>query len=510
MSSVRVEPPRPMPAPFVATSVGLRPRVAQRRTSLNSVLVGGFALLSVLLLAGVGGRPAAIVYAVAAGFVALVLHTRDPVAYVSFTLWVWFLSPFVRRVLDMHHGWNPTSPALLAPQFAAAVAVLTLARRASSLRNPRFAPYLLVFAALAYGYSVGIINAGFVAATYALVTWLAPAFFGLFLAVEWRRYPAMQEELMRTFRVALPLLAAYGIYQFVRLPKWDAGWMRNADMRSIGIPLPFLVRVFGTLNTPGPFAAVLLTGVLLILPTKGWFRYVSVALSLLALLLTRTRSAWVAFIIGLLVSQLSQPLSQIPKRTFTLVAVALLALPLATMPQFRSSIASRLSTFSNLRGDNSFMKRVAFSSMTASSIVESAEGAGLGSTGGATKLSTGSGQRSLDNGFLEIFYVLGWPGGTAFFLGIAGLLVQSARFAETRADSFAGTARATAVALLSMLPVGDVFTGATGLLLWAMVGLGISAHAYHTTTGLAIRSQARRFAERQRARVPVTRVPSVI
>ncbi|MCX5767559.1 MAG: O-antigen ligase family protein [Gemmatimonadetes bacterium] len=510
MSSVRVEPSSPAAATFVAPSVGLRPRVAQRRASFTNVLIGGFSLLTLLLLSGVGGRPAAIVYALAAGFVALVLHTRDPVAYMSFTLWMWFVSPFVRRVLDMHHGWNPTSPALLAPQFAAAVAVMTLARRARSLRNPLFAPYLLVLAALAYGYSVGIINAGIVPATYALVTWLAPAFFGLFLAVEWRRYPAMREELLHTFRIALPLLAAYGVYQFVRLPQWDSGWMRNADLRSIGLPLPFLVRVFGTLNTPGPFAAVLLTGVLMILPTKGWFRYVSVTLSLLALLLTRTRSAWVAFIVGLFVSQLSQPLSQMPKRTITLIAVALMALPLATMPQFRSSIASRLNTFSNLRGDNSFMKRVAFSSVTASNIVESAEGAGLGSTGGATKLSNTKGMRSLDNGFLEIFYVLGWPGGTAFFLGIAGLLVQSARFAETRADSFAGTARATAVALLSMIPVGDVFTGATGLLLWAMVGFGISAHAYHTTTGLAIKSQARRFAERQRARVPVTRVPSVI
>ncbi len=509
MSRVRVEPPRPVAAPFVAPSVGLRPRVAQRRTSVNVVLVGGFALLSLLLLAGAGGRPAAIVYAVAAGVVALVLHTRDPVAYVSFTLWMWFLSPFVRRVLDMHHGWNPTSPALLAPQFAAAVAVLTLLRRARSLRNPLFTPYLFVFAALAYGYSVGIINAGVVPATYALVTWLAPAFFGLFLAVEWRRYPAMREEVMRTFRIALPLLAAYGVYQFVRLPQWDAGWMRNADMRSIGIPLPFLVRVFGTLNTPGPFAAVLLTGVLLILPTKGWFRYVSVAVSLVALLLTRTRSAWVAFIVGLIVSHLSQPLAHIPKRTITLVAVALMALPLATMPQFRSSIASRLNTFSNLRGDNSFMKRVAFSSVTASNIVESAEGAGLGSTGGATKLSAVKGLRSLDNGFLEIFYVLGWPGGTLFFLGIAGMLIQSSRFAETRADGFAGSARAIAVALLSMIPVGDVFTGATGLLLWSMVGLGISAHAYHKTTGLAIKSQARQFAERQRARMMTARVPSV-
>jgi hypothetical protein len=34
-----------------------------------------------------------------------------------------------------------------------------------------------------------------------------------------------------------------------------------------------------------------------------------------------------------------------------------------------------------------------------------------------------------------------------------------------------------------------VFTGSTGTLLWGMMGLSIAAHAYHLTTGLALRSR---------------------
>jgi len=478
---------RPAPPPALPL-----PTSGRKIPSGTIIVVGMFAAATLAMLAGAGGRPAAIAYAGLAALAALVLHTTDPVSYVNFTLWLWFISPFVRRVLDWRHGWNPTSPVLLAPQLAALLAVVTLGRHFKELRGFLFAPYLLVLAALGYGYMVGIVSAGAIPATYALVTWLAPALFGLQLAVMWRRYPELRASILRTFYVAVPVLAAYGIYQFARLPAWDSAWMRNADMRSIGAPLPFLVRAFGTLNTPGPFAAVLLTGIILILPYKGWLRYPGIALALVALLLTRTRSAWIAFIVGIVAAQLSQPLGRIPKRTITLLAVSLLALPLAATPQFRDTILPRLNTLTNLRNDNSFVKRVAFSQQTASNIVESAEGSGLGSTGGAIKLNSGQGVRSLDNGFLEVFYIFGWPGGTMFFLGISGLVLQSFRFAEARNDSFSNAVRASAAALVSILPVGDVFTGPTGLLIWSMIGLGIGAHAFHLTTGLALRSQAAR------------------
>ena len=98
--------------------------------------------------------------------------------------------------------------------------------------------------------------------------------------------------------------------------------------------------------------------------------------------------------------------------------------------------------------------------------------------------------RSLDNGFLEVFFVLGWPGGTLFFLGVGGLMFQSFRFADAKRDPFAATARACALAMLSILPIGDIFTGPSGVFLWSFVGLSIGAHAYHLTTGLAVRSRA--------------------
>ena len=442
------------------------------------------------MLAGAGGRAANIIFPLLAFVTAAVLFRRSAAMYSSFVLWIWFLSPFVRRVFDYRHGWNPTNPVLLAPPLVAALAVFTIARYASELRGRLFAPFLLILFALGYGYSVGMINAGLIPATYALLTWIAPLMFGVHLALSWRHYIEIREAIRKTFALAVPLLAAYGIYQFVRIPVWDAQWMINADLRSIGSPLPFLVRVFGTLNTPGPYAGFLLAGILMQITGRGFVRFPGIAGAALALLLTRTRAAWVAFLIGLVVHQLTQPLVRLPRRIITIVVVTILAVPLTQIPAFRSTIANRLSTMKSISSDNSFIKRVQFSQQNASEIVETAEGSGLGMTGGAAKLRAGSpGFRSLDNGFLEIFFLFGWPGGIMFFLGIAALLYQSFQFVEAKRDPFAAAVRATALALVSILPIGDVFTGSTGTLLWGMMGLGIAAHAYHLTTGYALRSR---------------------
>ncbi len=479
----------------------------RRGPSRDKIVVGVFVAATLVLLAGVGGRLASYVYLLAAAVTGLVLLFNAPVTYISFSLWLWWLTPFVRRMLDHRHGWNPTNIVLVAPPLVALFSVVVILRHTRELRGILYAPYLLVLAALAYGYAVGIISAGTIPATYALITWLAPVLFGIHLAVSWRRYPELAGSLRRTFSIALPLLAAYGLYQFVRLPSWDAEWMRNADLRSIGNPLPFLVRIFGTLNTPGPYAAFLVAGLLMLLLGKGRLRYISTALALVALLLTRTRAAWAAFMIGLVVQYLSQPIVRLPKRTVTLIVVSLLALPIAAIPKFRNMIVPRLSTLTSLREDNSFVKRVQFSTATANGIVDAAAGSGLGTTGGAIKLRGMQGVRSLDNGFLEVFYIYGWPGGALLFLGIGGLLLQAFRFLEARRDPFANSVRATAVALISILPIGDVFTGPTGTLLWSMVGLGIAAHAYHLTTGLALRSRAAAAQMRKAAPAPAPLLP---
>ena len=135
----------------------------------SSVAVALFVLATAVMLAGIGGRAANIAFVVLAVVTGAFLLNRSPVTYSSFSLWLWFVTPFVRRVLDFRHGWNPTNPALLAPPLVAALSILTLWRHARELRERFFVPFLLILGALGYGYSVGAIVAGFTPATYALL-----------------------------------------------------------------------------------------------------------------------------------------------------------------------------------------------------------------------------------------------------------------------------------------------------------------------------------------------------
>lgn len=492
----------PFPTARKASAPGTFTGTAAPRPSrfgFAQVLMGIWALFLVGIYYGLGGSLASYFYLAVAAIIGIVLHEKAPVSYVSFSLSLWWYTPFIRRVIDWRHGWNPTDPALIAPQFVAGIAILTLARYSRDLRGRLYAPFLLIIAALIYAYSVGLVNGGLRPATYALVTWLAPLAFGLHLGVRWRQYPEYVQAIRSLFARFLPFMALYGIYQFVFLPPWDRAWLMASQMRSLGIPLPFLIRVFGTLNTPGPYAAFLMVGCILGIQGKGFLRYPAIALSFVSLLITRTRAVWIAFIIGLVAQALSQPVLRLPRRSLTILVVTLLALPLAGSDQFKKTILPRLGTLKSIESDASFNKRLDFSESAASTVVGQAEGVGLGSTGGAVALrTTTGGVRSLDNGLLEVFFIFGWVGGTLFFLGLAGLLIQSLRFAEASRDPFAGGARACALALVSILPVGEVFTGSSGTLLWSMVGLGLGAHAFHLTTGLALRSRAWEAAMRAR------------
>ncbi len=95
-----------------------RPQAKPRALNTSSVAVGLFVLATLAMLTGLGGRAANFAYVGLAVLVGGVLIQRSPVMYSSFSLWLWFLTPFVRRVLDYRHGWNPTNVVLLAPPVA--------------------------------------------------------------------------------------------------------------------------------------------------------------------------------------------------------------------------------------------------------------------------------------------------------------------------------------------------------------------------------------------------------
>jgi hypothetical protein len=461
------------------------------RVSVSTVTLVLFAAVTLIGVAGVGGRLFAPVFVGMAAVAGLTAYYRAPTRYIAFVYALWFFTPWVRRMVDMRYGFQPASFVLMAPVVVTLIALLTLAYRARELRGALMYPFAFTLVGVGYAYFVGVLQNGMLPATYALLTWIGPIAFGMHLILNWRIFPALRKAFLDFLQWAVPVLGAYGIYQVIVLPKWDRFWMIAADLGSIGPPVPFGFRAFGTMNSPGPYAVVLMMGILFLLGTARRGMVLSLTLAFVSLLLTRVRSAWIAVAIGLVVVQLFGSLRRTVRNWVFVLLMAGLALPVLSLDVFRESIAARLLSLTDLEDDSSVRTRIMLSQLAVQSIGLRAEGEGLGGTGGGTKLlRTGvEKQASIDNGFLEIFYVMGWPGGCLIMLGLIGQLLTLARFRDSRGDPFSTSALATVWALLAVLLIGDIFSGSTGAVFWGAYGFACSAHAYNYSIGRGLRSQ---------------------
>lgn len=470
--------------PHVATIGGER-----AKASASTVAFIIFAMVTALGMAGVGGGLFAVFFVGTATVAALVAYYRAPPRYVVFVFALQFFTPFVRRVVDYHHGYQPASPILLAPAIVPLVAMLSLFYRARELRGSMLYPFTFTLAGVTYGYFIGVLKVGMIPATYALLTWLGPISFSIHLILNWRLFPALRESFLSFLQWGLPVIAAYGIVQVAVLPPWDRAWMVAADVASVGVPVNFGFRAFGTLAMPGPYSVALLLGMLYILGSARRGMFVSLGLGLIAILLTRTRSGWVALLIGVLVVQLMGPVRRMARNWMVLAFMLVLAVPVMSLDVFRESITSRIASLASLREDGSMQQRIVLSRGAVDAIGMVAEGTGLGFTGGATKLGGIARQASIDNGFLEVFYVLGWPGGCLVMLGLLGHLITLARFRDSRQDTFANSARACFWAMLSVLLIGDIFSGSVGAMFWGSYGFACCAHAHNYAAGKGLRSR---------------------
>src|ERR1700739_4443564 len=75
---------------------------------------------------------------------ALLLWRSKPL-YVGFVFWLWFLTPFLRRMADFQGGWSTTSAVLLAPYVTAGLSGFTLLTSIGNLSDRRYLPYVSGF-----------------------------------------------------------------------------------------------------------------------------------------------------------------------------------------------------------------------------------------------------------------------------------------------------------------------------------------------------------------------------
>ncbi len=461
------------PRPLVWRGVTIRAKLFAWLTVVG--LVG-----MTLILLGTGrGHLVRLLFPAAAALMALGLFSFHPVLYLGAVWWLWFLTPFVRRLVDLQAGWDSANPVLLAPLLATGVCLWDVVRHLPKLRRRRLSPFILAFVGIAYAYPVGLWTAGTLPATYAALLWVAPIGLGFHVALHVERYEAYRRVTTRAFIGGVLVMGVYGLWQFFDPPAWDRYWMISSQMGTIGLPEPYMVRVYSTMNSPQPFAMVMVPGLLLLLTRRGSVHWAAGVPGYGAFVLSMVRTAWLSWVIGFLTfafyikGRAARRLIAICTAPIALMAAALLFEPV------QSRLIERGGSFGELDADLSFQQRLNIFQMMLDFAATRPLGYGVGTTGASTQLNQ-SGEhhpRVVDSGLLDVALQLGLPGGLAYMTGVVLLLLSIVRAREGTRDDVARASRATAVGIFAAMLSLNTLAGGIGAAFWHCLGLALAAQA---------------------------------
>ena len=432
----------------------------------------GFTLFSALCLVVKAGL-LRIAFPGGAFLVGLFLYGRYPLLYLGFTWWIAFLAPWVRRMVDHQSGWVDPSPILLAPFLVMLVTIVTLLRSLPRATRQGGLPFILAFVGVIYGFLVGLIKYPPMAVAVPMLNWFTPILFGFHLFVNWRSYPSYRQSLERIFLWGVLVSGTYGVYQYLVAPQWDRFWLVNSNASAFGTPEPLGIRVFSIMNSPGPFATVMLAGLMLLLSGKGNLRFFASGVGYLSFLLSLVRSAWLGWAVAMLTFLPSLKPKLQMRLVVTIVVMALCIIPLINLDPFADTIGARLQSLTNTKGDVSYSQRSEGYAETLSLAFSQFLGQGLGFVLEGTSLG------SNDSGILSMFFSLGWFGTIPYLGGIILLLFSLFQSIDIRADAFASAARAISLGVFAQIGLGSVTLALSGVVFWGFAGMALAASQYH-------------------------------
>ena len=437
------------------------------------LVIAIFALLSAVLIAAKAGSVFRIAFPFGTLVVSIFLYGRNPLLYMGFTWWILFLSSLVRRLIDYQSGWVDPSTVLLAPFLALLVTAVPCIRSLPRTSQQGGFPFLISFSGVLYSFLIGLINNPPISAVLSLLNWLAPMLLGYYLYINWRHYPAYKQNLQRVFLWGVLVMGSYGILQFMAPAAWDVFWVNNADISTIGSPLPFQLRVFSTLNSPGPFGIVTMAGLLLLLSSGGTLLFPSSVAGYLSFLLSQVRSAWLGWFIGLLtLFPALQPKFQF-RLVLTILILSVLITPLTAIEPFASVINARVQSLSSAQDDVSYQERSQGYSEVFDAAISEFAGKGLGFVLEGATIGVN------DSGILTSLFSLGWIGSIPYFFGILTLLFQIFHSPDKRADPFMSAACAISVGTFIQISLGNATIAQSGVVFWAFSGIALAASKYY-------------------------------
>lgn len=437
----------------------------------------GFVLITALCLVAASGIAR---YAVplSAFVVGAFLYFRYPVFYVSFTWWIWFLTPLLARIVDFKSGWDAQRLMLVTPFLVSLLSGITLIRYLPKAYRQGGLPLILAFVAVLYGFLIGLVKNSPMAATRASLDWFTPILFGFHLFINWRDYPKLSKTIQQTFLWGVLVSGVYGVVQYLVAPMWDRFWIIETELVTNGRPEPLGIRVFSTMHSPFPFAVAMMAGLVLLFNTKGTLRIPASVGGYLAFLLSAVRAAWGGWLVALITLLTSMKARLQRRLIISILVMSVCVIPLATIEPFSEVINTRLQSFSEIQKDTSANDRAATYEQQLNLALSDFLGKGLGGMY-ATNSEGQLEQVILDSGVLDLFFTLGWFGAIPYLGGIVLIIYTLLQNSELRLDSFASAARAISIGVLVQMPLGNTIVSLAGMVFWCFVAMCLAARNYY-------------------------------
>ena len=430
--------------------------------------------IAFLLLCFVTGNGAILILIFpACSFVlALYLYFHHPALYVGFTLWMWFLTPLIRRIIDYQSGFQTPGPSTFASFLVTIPTFITLVRELPRQYNKNL-PIFVCLGAILYSFVIGLIQNPLDKVIVHTLWWSCPISFGFYLLINWRNYLNFRQVIQRAFFWAVLVMGLYGLWQFCTAPSWDVFWLNSIEATSFGSPFPFEIRVFSTMNAPQTFGKVMAVGLLTLFGKKnGIIKYVAAIAGYLTLLLSQARAAWLGWITGLLILVLSMRLRYQIKIILGIAFALIVLLPLIHVLPWAETITSRIDSLSSLESDVSLNARLEGYDNLLISALSQVTGKGLG------YIIQGAGIGANDGSILTAFFNLGWIGVIAYFIGFSMLLLRLYDKQINRQNIISYIDYAIIASIIVQIGLNFIFVGMNGILLWTFICIRLAEKKY--------------------------------
>jgi hypothetical protein len=472
-------------------------RAAGRTAIVQELALAACFLMLVAVAAGMGmvgaGSLARPMYILSGVGIAYVTRRMSPWLFLFAVYWFWLITPFVRRVVEWHSGFSTGDMILVTPALMSMFIAVDLMNAPGVFRRPGIGYALTLTVCALFGLFVSFFKGDVVPGLLSGVDWLIPLLYLYHFICHADRIDEVEPHLATFLTLSLLVVVPYSLYQYFEMPEWDAFWMINAGMGSVGNPLPEGSRVFGPTGSPAYLAIWCGTSVVLLSHFRNKTLMLLSPLLFFLVALTMVRAIYGSMSLAILVGIVFVGRARFGQ----LIAIILICGSLAGVsasalyPGTFDKIAARFTSVESLSSDDSAAARRGVIAQAPKLIADNPLGVGIGGQGrGKTAGNDASTGYNIDFGPLSVYIGLGWIAGTIYVLTMGLLIVRCLSVARHCRSPVGATMASAALVTAGCFPFINIL-GFGGVVLWTCLGYVLAINIHET-------GQARRLAANTR------------